>query len=196
MAIPTSSRRPGDPQLAQWHDEVDAIRLEARSALAGLSDSQLAWRPAPGKWSILECLDHLIVTARAAAVHLKPAIAKARADGKTGAGPFGFGLLGGWFVGVVGPNPRRPMTGPAVFAPRSDLDSTRVLPDVETCQEEIQALFLAADGLDLGRIRARSAASGLIRNNLAAWFAGTVAHERRHLQQIARIKAHEGFPPH
>ncbi|GMA51258.1 hypothetical protein GCM10025857_26150 [Alicyclobacillus contaminans] len=32
---------------------------EASAAVAGLADTQLRWKPAPGKWSILEILSHL-----------------------------------------------------------------------------------------------------------------------------------------
>lgn len=188
------SPRPQDPQLAGWYDDIDTIRNDARAALANLQPNQLAWRPAPGKWSILEVLDHLIVTAREAGRYQRAAIDEARTAGRTGQGPFRFGPLGGWFVRATGPNPKRPMPGPAVFAPGADLDPARTIASFETTQDQLQALFVAADGLDLGRIRARSAATALMRFNLATWFASTVGHERRHLQQIAGIRAHAQFP--
>ncbi len=186
--------RPTDPQLATWHDQLESLDREVRQLTGDLSPSQMQWRPGPGKWSIAECLEHLAITARLGAAHWVPAISAARRRGKTGTGPFSFGWFGRWFVGWVGPNPKRPSPAPAVFAPPASISPGRAIADFTDSQSEIRAIFRSADGLDLGRIKARSAVTPLFRFNLATWFASTVAHQHRHLDQMRRVRTDDHFP--
>jgi DinB family protein len=39
--------------------EAEKNAADARSVVSGLSDAQLNWQPAPDKWSIAQCLEHL-----------------------------------------------------------------------------------------------------------------------------------------
>jgi len=187
--------RPREPQLAAWFDEIAQLRRQVRLTLEGLTPRQKRWRPAPEQWAIVECLDHLVVTARAAAPHLQAAIDRAVAAGMKGAGPFKLGLLGGWFTRMVGPAFKRPATHPAIFGPRASLDPAVVEQEFDETGAEIQHLIGRCDGLPLHRIRARSAATPLLRINLAAWIASTIAHEKRHLSQVKRIIKNPAFPP-
>jgi hypothetical protein len=41
-------------------DQLNASESELMAALKGLSETEPAFRPAPGAWSIHECLDHLV----------------------------------------------------------------------------------------------------------------------------------------
>lgn len=187
--------KPADPQLASWCEQLDLVSDQGRQLVRGLSNSQLQWRPAPTKWSMAECLEHLAITARKGAGRWVPAIAAGRRAGIVAAGPFTFGWFGKWFIGFVGPNPKRPVPAPAVFAPPASIDPAQATTDFFQSQSEIQSILGSADGLDLGRIKAPSAAMPLLRFNLATWFASTVAHEQRHLAQLRRVRNDPGFPP-
>ncbi|MGE0439123.1 MAG: DinB family protein [Gemmatimonadales bacterium] len=189
-----TTARPADPQLAAWSAELDAIERDVDALTTPLSDGQLTWRPAPGKWSIAECLEHLSLTAEQGMVYQRKAVAAARAAGRAGSGPFRFGWLGNWFVQAVGPAASRRVKTPSIFAPPSDLDPKAVVERFHRVHQDIRRLYLEADGLDLGRTKARSAATGLLRLNLAAWFASMPAHDRRHLGQMQRVRAHDAFP--
>ncbi len=46
-------------ELADCQRQFEAVRLDARKLLDGLTDAQFNWRLAPGRWSIGECLEHL-----------------------------------------------------------------------------------------------------------------------------------------
>lgn len=184
--------RPDTPHLAAWWDDLEQIRHDVRRRTAPLRPDQWAWRPGPGKWSIAECVDHLSVTGVAGARYQRQALEANRS--RTGVGPFALGFVGAWFVRMVGPAPKRRITGPAVFAPRSALEPGRVLADFEATQDLLQQLLTDSHGLDLARIKARSAVSPLLRISLAAWFAASVAHEQRHLEQIEAIASHPDFP--
>jgi hypothetical protein len=63
-------------------------------------------------------------------------------------------------------------------------------------QRELQAALESAEGLALDKIKAGSAAKGAgwLQLNVAAWFAATLAHERRHVAQARRVMQAAGFP--
>lgn len=42
-------------------EQLDASESELMAGLEGLSEADLTFRPAPGSWTILECLEHVVV---------------------------------------------------------------------------------------------------------------------------------------
>lgn len=186
--------RPADPQLAGWYDALADLQREADELLGPLGQDALNWRPGPGRWSVGECVDHLAVTGSAIASYLGPALERARARGRTGAGPFEPGWLGRWWIAQVGPAPARRIRAPAVFAPSAGLRKPELAARFATMQRGLQRLVAGATGLDLRRIRARSAVTPLLRFNAATWFESTIAHERRHLDQARRVAADPALP--
>jgi hypothetical protein len=50
----------------------------ARELVNGLSEAQLNWRPAPEKWSIAQCLDHLTVASSKFDAYFTAALARGR----------------------------------------------------------------------------------------------------------------------
>src|SRR5690349_22524278 len=51
---------------------------EARSVVDGLNDAQLNWKPAPDKWSIAQCLEHLTAASRGFNPYFAEALARGR----------------------------------------------------------------------------------------------------------------------
>jgi hypothetical protein len=185
--------QPTDPELQAWIEDASRLADSIRR-LESLSTPQLRWRPAPGTWSITECVEHLTTTDRKAASFWRGPIARARAAGFSGRGPYPLGWLGGWWLKQVGPNPSRPVSAPAIFTPSSTADPATVLADFATHQRELIATIESLDGLNLVRIKARSAVTPLLRFNMAVWIASALAHQHRHLDQLARVRSHPDFP--
>ncbi len=50
----------------------------ARELVSGLSNAQLNWKPAPEKWSIAQCLDHLTVASREFEGYFSDALVRGR----------------------------------------------------------------------------------------------------------------------
>jgi len=46
-------------RLLSYEDQLRSIRQDAEGLMAGLSDAQFNWPPAPGRWSMAGCFDHL-----------------------------------------------------------------------------------------------------------------------------------------
>lgn len=184
-----------EPELREVQEQFAAIRDAAHALLDGLTPAQLAWRPRPDRWSILECVEHLRVTG-SELYHPKmaEAIRDARANGRMGTGPFRHGLIGRWFARSMEPPPRlRIKTSPALLPP-ADLDADATLTGFFGLQDRWIELAAEADGLDLAGIRLRSPVAPVLRFSLGDCFAINAAHERRHLWQAARVREDPAFP--
>ena len=182
------------PELAQRREQFRALKQSARNLTDGLSDAQLNWQPAPGTWSIGQCLSHLNVAGFLISRRMEDAIEKAHSDGLYSNGPFRYGVLGKWFIRSMQPDAWLRMPAPAPYLPTSDHNREVVVPRFIELQEDLIAAVENANGLDLQRITIVSPVSRLIRFNLGVWFAATEAHERRHLAQARRVRGASGFP--
>ncbi len=86
--------------------QIAAVKAEAQRLLAGLSDAEFNRRPAPGRWSAAECLDHLNAI-RKVLPAIDRTIAGARARGLRSDGPFRYGWFTRWMIRAFEPPPRR-----------------------------------------------------------------------------------------
>jgi hypothetical protein len=46
-------------RLLSYEDQLRSIRQDAEGLMAGLSDAQFKWPPAPGRWSMSGCFVRL-----------------------------------------------------------------------------------------------------------------------------------------
>jgi len=53
-----------EPELRSYCDEVRNINHAAEELVRNLSEAELLWKPGPGRWSIAQCLDHLVSAGR------------------------------------------------------------------------------------------------------------------------------------
>lgn len=192
--------------------EFEASEEEATAVASALTSSQLWWRPEPDRWSVGECLDHLVRTGEAYLEVIDEAIAAGWEKRLTGRPPFRRTLLGRWFARALEPppglklpapgriRPRRP-GGPETAGPgseprrsREDALTTSPLPRFLALRDRLARRLGDAKGLDIGRIRVRSPFVPLVRVDLESAFRMVAAHERRHLWQARRVKEEEGFP--
>lgn len=174
-------------ELEDVRRQIGDIKVEAGALLRGVPGAQL-WQPPPeGGWSIGDCLAHLNVTGRLYADKLSAAITQAQEKGVRGAGPFRYGLLGGLFVRLQEPPVKRRVKTPKVFVPAAAPDEDVVTPFL-SLQDVFWGLSERAEGLDLARVTVTSPATRFLRLSLLEAFGATLAHERRHLWQAARVK--------
>lgn len=182
--------------IAAWLKALEAVNAEAEQLTGPLSEAQFTWRPGTGRWSVGECFEHLAITTGLVSANLLAVLDKARVAGKAGHPPFDYGLVGGWFVRTNERPGRRPMPSPENFVPPSGKPKQEVMARFRESQHQFREALEAAPGLALDRIKAPSTAKGAgwLRLNTAAWFAATLAHERRHLAQARRVTETAGFP--
>lgn len=183
--MPTSTA-----QVRGWLAELDAIEQDGDAAVRGLSEEQGRWRPGPGKWSVADCVAHLRHVGVMLLERLEPLLIEARERGTLSNDAAGLGWVGGWFTRTMEPG-TRPMPTPANFAPPADTPLHAAVEAWRVYHVRLRRAIESAEGLALRRIRMASVAKGggLLRLNAAAWIASTLAHERRHIAQMNRIRA-------
>lgn len=173
--------------LEDHERQFAAARGAISELVAGQSEEDLQWREAEGRWSIVECLEHLN-SGWTILPKLDRKIAEARQRGVMGSPPFARPWLGQLYIRAIEPPARVRVGAPKRYLPRLGLPSSEVVPRVLALQDELAARVRAADGLDLGAIRMSSPISRRFKMTLGQWFAFLPAHERRHIWQAGRVR--------
>jgi hypothetical protein len=177
-----------------YRQEFERLAGEASALVEPLSDGQLNWPPAPGAWSIAECIDHLNATARTYLPRLDEGIAEAIRRGLYGEGPFAHDPVGRFFIWTMEPPARIKVKAPASFQPAARRARSEIMAAFRAYQVQFVDRLRQASGLDLRRARVQSPVRAWIRISLYSAFALMAAHERRHLWQARRVMASPGFP--
>ena len=137
------------------------------------------------RWSVGECLLHLITTNDAYIAALK----SARQNAPSAKGDaYRLGWFASWFVRSLEPPPKKKFTAPQVFLPKKQLVTREVITDFEKKNAELKELLTQWRSVDL-TTRVTSPATKLLRIPMIAAFATIASHERRHLWQAEQVLA-------
>jgi len=190
---------PQPNQITDWEEALHQIRNHSDDLTRDLTAAQFNWRPAPDRWSVGECFDHLAIATGLMLSKIRPVIDRGQVEGVMGSPPFRYGMMGGWFVRMIETPPRpgkRSMPSPKNFVPPSGMPKTEVMARYHSVLADLRLALERSHGLALDKLRAASAGQGgsWLRFNLAAWFAAAIAHLRRHLAQARRVTETAGFP--
>lgn len=180
--------------LQNYHQQFLSIKFEAQNLFGSLSDNQLNWQPGSNRWSVGQCIDHLLVTGRNSLSHINEAVSEARSKGLTSQGPFRYGMIEKWFVRQMEAHARMRFKAPQAYIPSSDWLSAEIVPSFCVLQEEFLMCIEAANGIDLSRTKVKNPVSRWFRLSVGQELAFNAAHERRHLWQARRVKQERGFP--
>lgn len=182
-------------ERADLERQIEAITSEADRVLAGLSEAQVNWRPAPDRWSVGECISHLNVGMRAVLPALDRAIESARERGFAGANTGRYGWFARWMVRSQEPPVKRRVKTFPVFQPVATRhDGAPLLAEFRAFRGELRERLARAEGIDWGRATVVSPASRFFRLPFGAYVAFLLAHDRRHLWQAREVRNHPGFP--
>jgi hypothetical protein len=182
------------PAIEEFRVEFERLSAEADALVAPLSEAQFTWQPAPGRWSVAECIEHLNVTARLYLPKLDEAIADAIRRGRYAEGPFSYNWIGRFVVRSMEPPARVRMRAPKSFHPPPSRSRREIMAAFRAYQVQFIDRLRQANGLDLAGAKVSSPASDWIRLPLGSGFSLMTAHERRHLWQAQRVTAAPGFP--
>lgn len=182
------------PEIEEFRRSFERLSADADALVAPLTDDQFAWQPAPGAWSVGECLDHLNATARNYLPVMDEGIAEAIRRGLYSAGPYTYNWAGRMLVYLVEPTTKIRAKAPGPFLPAAGRPRQEVLAAFRAYQVQYVDRLRQANGLDLARARVCSPVARWLRIPLGSSFAVMVAHERRHLAQARRVIEAPGFP--
>lgn len=197
MTVPEPAAPPLPPPLNGFMDQLAFIRRETAELTDGIGDARFGWVPAPGRWSVGQVVNHLVIAGGSYLDRLEPLLADARARGLRDRGDYRPSWVGGLFVKSMEPPPRRRFKAPSIYRPSEPgpaLDRAREMSRLHALHDRIEAVIRAAAGLDLRRIRVVSPVTRLLRMNAGDAINVILTHERRHLYQLRKITEEAGYP--
>lgn len=182
------------PQTAAWRDAFDEAPVRARRLADGLSHDAFNAAPGPGRWSVGQCLDHLVQTGSPLVGRLEAAVERLRTAGRRAEAPYALGFVGQRFAALNAPGGPKARS-PAPFRPEeAPVDPTAVLDAFASLNDRLSAVVAQGDGLALASVRVPSPALRLLRLNVAAWLETTAQHQLRHLAQAEAARTALGGP--
>ena len=182
------------PEIDEFRQQFERLTADADALVAPLTEEQFHWQPAPGAWSIAQCIEHLNVTARMYLPRLDEGIAEGIRRGVYGQGPFTHDFVGGFLVRSMEPPARFKVKAPTTFHPGPQRGRPEIMAAFRAYQVQFVDRLRQASGLDLRRAKVVSPAGKWLKMSLNSGFALMAAHERRHLWQAQRVTAASGFP--
>jgi hypothetical protein len=176
------------PELDALLQAFAASERDARALIDGLSEADGTWQPAPGGWSVAQCLDHLAVGHRVYLTALEPAAAQAEREGRTRRRPALPGFLGAMFVKSLDAPPSRKMRAPEKIVPRPSPPLADASAAFFAAHARLEDFVRRHAGLDLASIRFVNPFIRGLRFSLATGVHALAAHERRHLRQAWNVR--------
>jgi hypothetical protein len=175
-------------------DQISEISLKASEKFSGLTESQLNWKPEPAKWSIAQCLDHLIVSNKTYYPSFEKLISHSyRLSFFQKLNPFKK-LPGPLMVRSMSSESKKTFKSPKIFEPTSSNISPRIVSDFINHQEEMKKYYQRLGQLDTKNLIMASPVSGFITYTLSDGMQLLAVHEQRHLKQAENVLNHPNFP--
>ncbi|PWV54151.1 DinB family protein [Chitinophaga sp. S165] len=175
--------------------QIDDLLKTANEQFVTAPEEVLLRQPAPDKWSVAQCLDHLNAYSRFYVPVMEQAI-QSRLTGSLPPAPsasFKSGLLGNYFTKMMEPKPDGTagtrMQAPKAYRPLSDLDAAKVVAEFIEWQQRTKALLDQAKHVNLQKIKIPTTLGNWLKFSLGDTFRFVIAHERRHMAQALRAKA-------
>jgi hypothetical protein len=183
-----------NPELEGYSDQLLSVRQDAVGLMSGLTDAQFNWHPAPERWSMAGCFDHLNKSAGDLFLPIiERAAVDARARNLKSDGPFAYGAFQRWLIRTNDAPAKMKFKATKKFQPAPRLAVDQVRADFVRWQDEIGNRLRDADGLDLTRAK-QVFPFWPFKWSLGALFLMMLAHERRHVYQARQVRQDPRFP--
>lgn len=177
--------------LSQLQIQTREILDQLQLLTAGLDLAQANWQPAPSRWSVAQCIDHLNTFNASQLAHLEGFLSQAQpVRGRGGSYPW-------WerfFLWLEEPPPKFRLTAPAAIQPASNLDLGQVVEVFSAHHARLLALGGQASSLDWVATRIPISFLPRVRLSLGTQLALVLVHDRRHLYQMGQVLSHPQFP--
>lgn len=146
----------------------------------------LTARPAPGKWSIAQVIEHLNAYGRYYLPALKNGLQQHSYPPEQS---YSSGWLGNYFTNSMKPTAdkkiKNKMKAMKDYTPVQDLESKTVIDEFLSQQQELLSLLEQAASNNISKIRIPVSIAKFIRIKMGDTFRFLLAHEQRHMVQCA-----------
>ncbi len=169
--------------LGYYQQTFDALK----KSVEGLTEAQLQFKPAPDRWSISQCLEHIVLTEKMIFDYAKkgmesPANPEKRKELKSSDEAI---------IKMVNDRSFKAKAAPALIGTGKYVDASVALNDLQTGRKPILDYINAANLEDLRNHVSDSPAGPVDAYQSFLFIAG---HTSRHTAQINEVKANPGFP--
>jgi hypothetical protein len=166
---------------------------DVRDLFSSLSDEQLNWKPNDKKWSVGECIEHLLVTNKTYFPQLEEITAgKHNNSFWQSFSPFS-GFFGKMLIKTVSPDNVKKTKTAVVFTPKSSRVHKSIISDFEQTNDKLISYMRGIEG-DLSKTKIYSPVGKFITYSLANALTILTIHETRHINQAKAVMKTEGFP--
>lgn len=176
-----------DELLQELRKKNVEIQNKARNHFGGQTDAALQHTPGPGRWSAIQCLEHLNTYSRFYLPALDKAITVAEKHNSRPAPLFRSSRIGAWFTRLMEPGAdgqlRSRMKSPKGHLPSVQPEVAPVLLEFMQQQEQMENLLLRAGKVNIRQIKVRTSLSRFIKLSAGDTFGFLTAHTRRHILQ-------------
>lgn len=184
--------KPGPPWYRRLTSELDAADERAIALAMALTQRQLNWTPAPGVWSVGQCLEHLCIANEAYVAAMSRSLVNGRRAEVQSIAP---GWFGRWFIRrFIEPSSKtRRVRAPKKIRPGPQIELT-VLDRFLSSNQKGRDLVDRARNYDITRIRFTNPFIPMIHFTIGTGLEILTAHQRRHLLQAERVRESPEFP--
>ena len=167
---------------------------QVQETFGKLSEAQLNWKPAPDKWGVGECLEHIVQSNK----QYFPEFDLIAKGGHKNSlwkkiSPLS-GLWGRMLLKSVSPDTQKKMKTASVFKPSRSSVPLSIISEFVKNNVELAGYIKKFEGVDLKKTKITSPVSGIITYSLADAIKILTTHERRHINQAKKVMETEGFP--
>ena len=174
--------------------ELEAIAADAAATFGRLDAQQLNWKPEASRWSVAQCLEHLLSANGQMADMADRALDGTRGRTVWQRVPVWPGLIGRMLVRTQSPDATRRFKAPGKAQPAASAIDAGIVGRFVDQQRALIAKLDAAAARDLAGVVMVSPFLGVVTYSVLDGWRLIVAHERRHVQQARRVMATPGFP--
>jgi hypothetical protein len=174
--------------------QIDDLLKTAKEQFVTAPKEVLLRQPAPDKWSVAQCLDHLNSYSRFYVPAMEKAIQSKLAGSlpQAPAATFKSGFLGNYFTKIMEPKTdgklAMRMQAPKAYRPLADLDAGKVVSEFIEWQQKTKALLDQAKFVNIQKVKVPTTLGNWLKFSLGDTFRFVIAHERRHMAQALRAK--------
>lgn len=185
-------------KLDTAHDlqqRLSRVLETVQQEFATLTDDQLRWKPAPDRWSIVECLQHLNLAERFYIRNIQHKVDKL---GLLQTNPTDQTVESDWIgkamLFAVDPQVKIKLPAPGMIRPRpaAELVPADVIGQFLDLQTLLHSLLNKAVYLDWNQDKVITLFGNWLKIRLGDAFRMLVAHTERHMKQAMRVKAEMG----
>ena len=180
--------------LAEVKTGLAEIARDVESTFGALNARQLNWRPDAARWSVAQCLEHLLTTNRLMIGQAADALNPAHPRSVWQRLPVLPGLLGRLIVRSQAPEATRKYTAPASARPATSDIAADVVQRFVAQHGDAVARVAALDESRAARTVTTSPFARIVTYSVLDGWRLMLAHDRRHVEQARRVAQSPEFP--